>query len=83
MEHGRRGSIERGYNKTRYALYCNQGTPEVYIEGQKAATVENGKAKWVSLPVSVLDGIMAMKWMECILDGKGNGLNRDQEISFY
>lgn len=36
--------------KIKYTLNCNQGTPDVWVEGKKVATVTAGKAQWMAKP---------------------------------
>lgn len=32
--------------KIEYTIYCNQGTPDVFVNGRKVGTVKNGVCKW-------------------------------------
>lgn len=37
-------------SKTEYILYCNQGSPAVFVDGIKVGNVENGVCKWLATP---------------------------------
>ena len=37
-----------GKKKIEYVLYCNQGTPDVFVDGTKVGTVKDGVCKWLA-----------------------------------
>lgn len=37
-----------GKKKIEYVLYCNQGTPDVFVDGTKVGTVKDGLCKWLA-----------------------------------